>query len=82
MSNTNTSPASDFDRKSARFIRACIAIWLTLCPTVYWLSGFDFARSPALGWLLAVTLVGLPVVLILAGTIIAMAKDRVLKGKR
>jgi magnesium-transporting ATPase (P-type) len=81
MSKSDIPTPADFDRKSGRFIRAFVLFWLVLCPTIYWLSGFEFVRSPALGWLVAVIVAGVPIVIIAAAALATFAKVHAFKGK-
>ena len=40
--------------------RRVMLAWCLLSVAVYWLSGHDFTRSPALGWLMVIAICGAP----------------------
>lgn len=86
MKTTAASPVAfdqaAFDRKARRFARLCLLLWCGFCLAIYWLSGFEFVRSPALGWLVAITLTGLPVVLVLAAGLVSVAKTQAISNSR
>ena len=51
-------PSPESLRKADRAARRVMLAWCLLSVAVYWLSGHDFTRSPALGWLTVIAICG------------------------
>lgn len=65
-------------KKSVRTSHRAMLTWCVLSTGIYWISGGEFVRCPALGWLVAVVIIGALIlgVLVLAAADYSMAKNQ------